>query len=131
MKKGKVYFSKAPESPPEWYWNLGLHDTRVLCVKSFEYPYEHNYKAKNNWIRNVLTFEIDTQHSLFDKTVKEIRFINYKILSDFSLNDKDTIWWLADRLEEKNGFYNLEIDMNDGEDFTFKIKFERAETIRK
>ena len=131
MKRSKVYFSKSIEDSPKWYWNYGLHDARVLFVNSLEYTPEYNCKIKNNSTRNILTLEIDSQHSLYDQTIKEIRFINYKILSDFSLEDKENIWWLADRLEEKNGFYILEIDMNDGEDFTFKIKFERAETIRK
>ena len=44
------------------------------------------------------------------------------------------VWWLADRLIEKDGHYYLEIDLQDfdssPEDFKFEIKFDRAEVVR-
>ena len=73
--------------------------------------------------------------ALYDNTVKEIRFYNYKILTDrISLEGREKVWWLADRLVDHDSYYTLEIDMqdfdSDPEDFAFKIKFERAEVLR-
>lgn len=72
---------------------------------------------------------------MYDFQVKEIRFFNYKILSDnIELKNRKKIWWLADRLTEENGYYILEIDLQDfdsfSQEFTFKVKFDRAEVDR-
>lgn len=51
-----------------------------------------------------------------------------------SLEEREKVWWLADRLVDNGNYYTLEIDLqdfdSDPEDFTFKIKFERAEVDR-
>ena len=40
------------------------------------------YKGdKSKYDRNILTLKISTTAALYDKTVKEIRFFNYKTLS--------------------------------------------------
>ena len=67
--------------------------------------------------------------------MKEIRLFNYRILTeDISLEGRDKVWWLADRLVDHGNYYTLEIDLQDfdayPEEFTFKIKFERAEVDR-
>ena len=67
--------------------------------------------------------------------MKEIRLFNYRILTeDISLEGRDKVWWLADRLVDHGNYYTLEIDLqdfdSDPEEFTFKIKFERAEVDR-
>ena len=61
--------------------------------------------------------------------------INYNILSiNVSLQGNDKIWWLSDRLTVNKNSFVLEIDMQDfdsqPEEFTFVIKFERAEVNR-
>lgn len=73
---------------------------------------------------------------MFDRTVTEIRLFHYKVLSDgISLQDRDKIWWLSDRLTKKDSFV-LEIDLQDAgsrrrpEGFTFVMQFERAEVDR-
>ncbi len=91
---------------------------------------------KNKYNRNLLTLKINSKGALYDSTVKEIRFFNYKILTDnISLVGREKVWWLADRLVDHGEYYTLEIDLHDfdsyPEDFTFKIKFERAEVERK
>ena len=44
------------------------------------------------------------------------------------------MWWLADRLTKNDDHYVLEIDLQDvdsyPEDFTYSVKFDRAEVIR-
>lgn len=62
-------------------------------------------------------------------------FLRFRFLSDNTeLKNRKKIWWLADRLSEENGHYVLEIDMQDfdsfPQEFTFKIKFDRAEVDR-
>ena len=72
---------------------------------------------------------------MFDTSVKEIRFYNYKALTpEISLENRKVMWWLSDRLVVCDRNFVLEIDLCDvdayPEDFTYKIKFERAEVIR-
>ena len=72
---------------------------------------------------------------MFDSSVKEIRFFNYKILTeDISLENRNKVWWLADRLEKVGEHYTLEIDLqdfdSDPENFIFKIRFDYAEVER-
>lgn len=137
MGKGKTYISSHPDNPPEWYWISGLHDACIVGVESFEFPFDYNKFAgeKNKYNRNILTLTINAKGALYDNTVKEIRFYNYKILTDrISLEGREKVWWLADRLVDHDSYYTLEIDMqdfdSDPEDFAFKIKFERAEVLR-
>lgn len=72
---------------------------------------------------------------MFDTSVKEIRFYNYKVLTpEISLENRKVMWWLSDRLVVCDRNFVLEIGLCDvdayPEDFTYKIKFERAEVIR-
>ena len=91
---------------------------------------------KNKYNRNLLVLKINAKGALYDNSVEEIHLYNYKILTpDISLENRKTIWWLADRLIEQDDYYLLEMDLQDfdsfPEDFTFKIKFDRAEVKRK
>ena len=138
MVKGREYMSHYPENPPEWYWVNGLHDAGIIGVEVYEFSFDYNKFAaeKSNYNRNLLILKIDAKGALYDNCVEEIRFYNYKILtSNVSLENRKTVWWLADRLIEQENHYILEIDLQDfdscPEDFTFKIKFERAEVKRK
>lgn len=134
MSKGKVYFSNCPDEPPEWYWESGLHDACIMKVETFEFPFDYSKfvgkKDKHN--RNLMTLKIDAEGAMYDTEVTEIRLFNYKILSDISPENKEEIWWMADRLEDHGDFYTLEIDLWENyKDYTVKIKFERAEVDRK
>lgn len=80
--------------------------------------------------------KISTKAVLYDKTVKEIRFFNYKTLSaDIPLKCFGKAWWMSDRLAECGDYYVLEIVLSahdlEQEEFTFKIQFKRAEVDRK
>ena len=90
---------------------------------------------KDKYDRNLVTLKIDAKDALYDNTVKEIRLFNYKFLTDASIEGREKVWWLADRLVDHGDYYTLEIDLqdfdSDPEDFSFKIKFERAEVDRK
>ena len=137
MAKGRVYISSHPDNPPEWYWISGLHDACIVGIESLEFPFDYNkfVREKQDYNRNLLAFKINAKGALYDNAVKEIRFFNYKILTDhISLEGRKKVWWLADRLVDNGSYYTLEIDLqnfdSDPEDFTFIIKFERAEVDR-
>ena len=137
MAKGKEYISNYPDNPPQWYWISGLHDACIIGVESFEFPFDYHkfIGEKNKYNRNLITLRINAKGALYDNTVKEIRLFNYRILTeDISLECRDKVWWLADRLVDHGNYYTLEIDLQDfdayPEEFTFKIKFERAEVDR-
>ena len=100
-------------------------------------PFDYNkfIGEKNKYNRNLITLKINARGALYDSEVKEIRLFNYRILTeDISLENRDRVWWLADRLVDHGDCYTLEIDLQDfdayPEEFTFKIKFERAEVDR-
>ena len=137
MPRRKEYKSKYINNFPEWYWQRGLHDAAIVSVESFEFPFDYNKYVgeKNKLNRNLFVLKIDAEDALFDSDVKEIRLFNYKIISNtVRLENRKKIWWLSDRLTEENGNYFLEIDLQDFDsfpkEFTFKIKFERAEVDR-
>ena len=123
---------------PDWYWTTGLHDAGIVGVESFEFPFDYNkfIGEKSKYNRNLLVLKINAKGALYDTSVEEIRLYNYKILTpDISLEGRKTIWWLADMLSEQDDYYILEIALQDfdsfPENFTFKIKFDRAEVKRK
>ena len=83
----------------------------------------------------MFAIKINAKGALYDNTVKEIRFFNYKVLTDqITLIGREKIWWMADKLVDHGDYYTLEIELqdfdSDPEDFTYKIKFERAEVDR-
>ena len=137
MSKGRIYISSHPDNPPEWYWVSGLHDACIVGVESFEFPFDYNkfVGEKNKYNRNLFAIKINAKGALYDNTVKEIRFFNYKVLTDqITLIGREKIWWMADKLVDHGDYYTLEIELQDfdsyPEDFTYKIKFERAEVDR-
>ena len=138
MAKNREYISHDPDNPPDWYWINGLHDSEITDVEAFEFPFDYDkfVGEKSNYNRNLLVLKINAKGALYDSSVQEIHFYNYKILTpDISLNDRKLIWWLSDRLTKNENRYVLEIDLQDlnayPEDFTFKIKFDRADVKRK
>ena len=137
MAKGREFYTDYPENPPDWYWEAGLHDACIVGVESYEFPFDYNKYAaeKNKYNRNMLFLKIDAKGALYDFRIREIRFFNYKILSDgVELSGRKKIWWLADQLTENNGRYELDIMLEDldsyPEQFHFKLRFERAEVDR-
>lgn len=137
MAKGKIYTSSYPDNLPEWYWVNGLHDACIVNVEYFEFPFDYNKFVgnKNSYYKNLMVFKINASGALYDQTVKEIKLFNYKILTEnIELQGRKKVWWLADRLTEKEGHYYLEIDLQDidsfPQDFTFEIKFDRVEVVR-
>lgn len=102
MSKGKVYISNYPDNPPEWYWISGLHDACIIGTESFDFPFDYNkfVGEKNIYNRNLITLRINANGALVDH----------------------------------GKYYTLEIDLQDfdayPEEFSFKIKFERAEVDR-
>ena len=137
----KEYITKYPDDPPDWYWVHGLHDACINFIEKFEFPFDYDkfISEKSRYNRNLLLLDINASGALYDTKVKEMRFYNYKILSGENLindliDNGDSAYWLADRLDEKDGKYFLEADLQcyttRVEDFTVKIKFDRAEVVR-
>ena len=139
----REFYTKYPENPPAWYWERGLHDACVVGVEKHEFPFDYNKYVgeKNKYDRNMLALKIDARSAMFDFDVKEIRFYNYKILTDEidiingDLFSKKKIWWLADQLTEQNGKYKLDILLESADthqrQFHLKLRFDRAEVDRK
>ena len=137
MTKIKSSQLNCPGDIPEWYWKSGLHDAAIIGVESFEFPFDYNkfVGEKSKYNRNLFVLKIDAKGALFDTSVKEIHLFNYKIISDtVNLQGRKKAWWLSDRLTAENGSYLLEIHLQDldsfPEEFTFKVKFAKAEVIR-
>lgn len=133
----KIDASHHPENPPEWYWARGLHDAGITDVEEFEFPFDYRtfVGPKSNDNRNLLKLKIDSKGAVYDSSVKEIYFYNYEVLTpNISLKNRKVMWWLSDRLIANGDHFVLEIDLQDfnsyPEDFTFKIRFERAEVVR-
>ena len=136
MAKGKVYKSSYPDNPPDWYWVNGLHDACIVDVEYFEFPFDYNKfdGNKNSYDRNLMLLKINASGALYEQEIKEIKLFNFKITTNIELQGRKKVWWLADRLSEKDGYYYLEIDLQDfdsfPEDFMLGIKFDRAEVVR-
>lgn len=138
MSKGRIYTSNYPDNPPEWYWTSGLHDACIIGVEAYDFPndYDKFTRDKQKYDRNLLVLKIDAEGAMYDSSVKEIRLHNYKILTpEISLENRKELWWLGDRLTREGDRYILEIDLQDfdswPEEFTVKIRFDRAEVDRK
>ena len=139
----REFYTKYPQNPSTWYWERGLHDAVVVGVEKYEFPFDYNKYVgeKNKYDRNMLALKIDAESAMFDFHVKEIRFYNYKILTDEidiingDLFSKKKIWWRADQLTEQNGKYELDILLESADkhqrQFHLKLRFDRAEVDRK
>lgn len=137
MRRKNVYTSNYPSNTPDWYWRNGLHDACIIGVDAFEFPFDYNRYVgeKNSYNSNLLSLQIDASGAIYDTGVKEIRFFNYQVLTEeITLQGRNKVWWLADRLTKSNSHYILEIDLQDfdsfPEEFTFKLKFNYAEVDR-
>ncbi len=136
-KKREKWFFEHDKNMPQWYWDLGLHDACITQVECFEYPYDY-YKydgVKNKNDRNMLRLKIDADGALYDRYITEIRLFNYEVLTTHvRLKGRESVWWISDCLTASGNGYLLEIDLQDlaasPTDFTFKIKFDRAEVDR-
>ena len=122
----------------DWYWVTGLHDALITNVEELNLPFDYKefVTKKNNYDRNVLILMINAKNALFDQKVKEIRLFNYKILDcDEVFKKHKSAWWLGDDLYKENEHYVLDIYLCDTDncafEYSLKIKFERAEVIRK
>lgn len=60
----------------DWYWDNGLHDADIIECKEFECSYD--FKNPNAY-RNYLELTIDSNHALWDNTIKKLYFIIIKL----------------------------------------------------
>ena len=133
MKKNDLSVSDEKPKLPEWYWNRGLHDAKIVRIEKLELPYDYKQRIPT---RNCFVFHLDSKQAMFDTSVREIRLFNYKILTaDLSSTDVEGTYWITDQLTEENGKYVLQVELqncgkNSRCNFLFKIRFESAEIIR-
>ncbi len=111
---------------PDWYWSRGLHDANIISVT----------KKESNWnpMDHCLIFKIDGEGALFEADITEIRFYNFKILTEgFDIQLLNGGWWLSDELSQKGNHYLLELQFDTAKCKTkrLKMRFQRAEVVRK
>ena len=115
---------------PEWYWVHGLHDAKILSVLQKDIPWDPTQKIAD---RNCLMMKIDCEGALFEQNITEIRFYNFKILTDgFDLHVLNGGWWLSDELTQKGDRYLLSLRFIIAKCKTksFDFQFRRAEVKR-
>lgn len=109
---------------PDWYWEKGLHDSKILSVKLITLNY--NYTEKNPK-RNYLLFKIDSSQAMFDTNISEIKFYNAKLNIDSNLLINS--YWESDKIffDKK---YTLElISAKVKSKILCRIEFDDAEVI--
>ena len=112
---------------PEWYWQYGLHDAKILQANELELLYD--YKLRNPR-RNCFELMLDSSQVLYDKKIQCIRLYNYKKIN--GAIDIAGQWWMCDSITYGNGRYILAITTNDCKnDSTATIQFDDAEVERK
>ena len=143
MAKGREFYTEHPNNPPEWYWKAGLHDACIIGVEAYKLSFDYSKYAvnKSKYDRNILSLKIDAKGALFDSNVKEIRFYNYKILPEsidlpsINFTGKNKLWWLSDKLIERNGKYEFDVLLEEigssPEEFHFKLCCDRVEIDRR
>ena len=76
MKETKQ--NQSQPTTPSWYWELGLHDAKILSATPLELLPDWKSPIPRY---NCLEFAIDAQGAMFDQTVRKIALYNYKILT--------------------------------------------------
>lgn len=108
---------------PDWYWNKGLHDSKVICKSSVPCEKQNVYS-----FHNCLEVRLDASYAMFDTTVKAIRFYNFKELTPMNL---DGFIWKFDKLCEEGGKFLLKIYLFfDSKEVEYVIRFSSCEVIR-
>ena len=133
MEKNDLSVSEEKPKLPEWYWNRGLHDAKIVRIEKLELPYDYKQRIPK---RNCFVVHMDSKQAMFDTSVREIRLFNYKILTaELSSPDIEGTYWITDQLTEENEKYVLQVELrncgrNSTYNFILKIRFESAEIIR-
>lgn len=109
----------------QWYWSRGLHDANIISAIKKESGYNPN--------DNYLALKIDCSGALFETTITEIRFYNFKIKTDnFDINSLNGGWWLSDQLSIKGNHYLIDLKFETSKCKTRRLEltFSRAEVIK-
>ncbi len=119
---------------PEWYWQKGLHDAKIVDIEEQELAYD--YKQRDP-VRNCIVLHLDSRMALFDSSVKEIKLYNYKLCSpEAAVQDLCGTWWLKDNLSITDTGYSLAITLKrigkraSREELVVEIQFKYAEVIK-
>ena len=119
---------------PEWYWQKGLHDAKIVDIEEQELAYD--YKQLDP-VRNCIVLHLDSRMTLFDSSVKEIKLYNYKLCSpEAAVQDLCGTWWLKDNLSITDTGYSLAITLKrigkraSREELVVEIQFKYAEVIK-
>ena len=121
--RGNIYCSGDMSGKnPNWYWNTGLHDAEIISAEHLALPY--NYKEKDP-IRNSLKLCLNTSGALYNREIKSITFLNYKVLTPDVEVEKT--YWLQDVLKYKNDKFVLDITITDcNRESIFTVIFDDA-----
>ena len=110
---------------PDWYWEKGLHDAKILYAEALVFSRDYkNARPK----RTAFKLHLNAQNAIFETKIKNITLYDYQILSEFE--SLDDAYWLSDTLTEANGRYILEIILCSllyNNEFAFKISFTHAD----
>ncbi len=116
---------------PDWYWQYGLHDAKILSVSELQLFPDHKSKEQKY---NLFEITLDSS-ATYEQDVEIIRLYNYKIRTpDVDINSTEKPWWMDDTVEVlDNGRYLLSIEFEtaDGDRKYFSIDFESADVVRK
>ena len=110
---------------PDWYWEKGLHDAKILRTESLVFHRDYKNVCPE---RTAFKLYLNTQKAIFENKIKSITLYDYQILSEFE--SFDDVYWLSDTLTEANGRYILEIILCSllyNNEFAFKISFTHAD----
>ena len=107
-----------------------MNDASITNIDPQELEIDYS-QPKDKRIKNVLSLKIDALNALYDTSVKEIVFINYKFVTgNIEQNCRKKICWLGDRIQKiDHDFYHYELQIDlqdfdsDPEIFTVIIKF--------
>ena len=112
---------KLNDNYPDWYWQRGLHDAKILSVSE---P-----------VCNVLEINLNSSSAIFEFDIEKITLFNYKIyLDNFCICDIEKTWWMGDSIYLlPNNKYLLEIETAPlrGCHLNFMIECEKAVVKRK
>ena len=121
----KHFIKNEPDgtSFPDWYWNKGLHDSKIICKTPISCPEQNIYL-----FRNCMEVRLDASSAMFDTTVKAIKFYNFKELTPINI---DGFIWKFDELCRDGDKFLLKVHLFfNSEDIEYVVRFCSCEVIR-
>ena len=125
-----ITMKQSQNSLPEWYWELGLHDAKILaCTELQLVPDYKDETLKYNCFEIVLNCE----SAIYEYNIEKICLYNYKIKSnEFDVSELNGGWWLSDEIESKGDQYLLRLEFDTAKCKTkqVEIAFQYVDVVR-